>query len=535
MQRILGIALLIVALAACGNVPLAVLGMNTQQIQAVSDFELCHASNTLAETRGQRYPTIENEISRRGLSCGSKDVQVADAAGVAPNQVMATAPEGAETRALRNVNMRAGPGTSHPIVGLLRSGEPITVLSAAGSWCECMTSGGQRVYVSCNFLAVPSGGWPTSRLAASSSTPTFSVGVPYPDVRRRLLNEGWNPYPLQFPGSGCGEGDERCAGFLETTSCSGIGRAVCIYTWRRGDQYLIIHAAGEMAGQEFDAIRECGNLVVDPSNPSDWRAWCRPPTASLAQSAVIRTPTQLRHGAYVHNEVSCGQASNATLAYFDGRFHINQIGWLNAVPVRNQAGSYTAHIDRVRDESVSFTIRLTVLNDREFTTQSDDGQPARYRYCTQASLPAIWRGHPDALQERADRERRAAAPRLPTRSVGADQVQLTAIEDPFSGAACRLRINRGENAIVGGSDYFEDSGTWHIGINGRDHRLSEIRGSSFDLVSADRRISVQIRRLARVWQSQEPTYPAEEHRVTVSINLDGVTSVLNAYLLCGDG
>lgn len=210
MKQSVLLTLLAVIMAGCGNVPLIVHGMNAQEIQAISDFELCHASNTLAETRGRRYPTIEHEIARRGLTCGPNTVQVAEATDLATESAMTPAPaEGAETRALRNVNMRAGPGTNHRIVGLLRTGEQITVLAVSGSWCECMTSGGQRVYVSCNYLSVPLGGWAaiggtaepmTTSMDASSRTSGGAIVGTWELVGERCcgdnsLSGSWTPVP----------------------------------------------------------------------------------------------------------------------------------------------------------------------------------------------------------------------------------------------------------------------------------------------------------------------------------------------------
>jgi hypothetical protein len=69
------------------------------------------------------------------------------------------AKQGLTSRAMRNANARAGPGTSHAIVGALRAGDEITVLGVQGRWCDYMTNSGRRAYVSCASLSPPSGGW----------------------------------------------------------------------------------------------------------------------------------------------------------------------------------------------------------------------------------------------------------------------------------------------------------------------------------------------------------------------------------------
>ena len=120
-------------------------------------------------------------------------------------------------------------------------------------------------------------------------------------------------------------------------------------------------------------------------------------TAFGPQAAVQpRSPhgIWLRHGAYVESSTPCGRASNATLAYFDGRFYINQLGWLNARPVPRRPNTFTAQIDHVRDEPVSLTMRIVAVSDREFTAQSGEYPATRYRICPQAAIPEIWRGSP---------------------------------------------------------------------------------------------------------------------------------------------
>lgn len=393
--------LAIFAAGGCAQGPAAVSRMDATKIQEVSDYRLCDAAAVKLDLNGRRYPVIDNEIARRGISCaghiaavvndcsrlqvlnsgidktgqgviftvrndsgearnfrirhegrqsrlftigpemterfgitadpnvpwlgepaemvegdggiellecrtvlGAYHMQYRPQAGSASGAAGEAAPqtsstgEGTRSRATRNVNMRAGPGTNHAIVRTLRAGEEVAVLRVVGAWCECMAEGDVRAYVSCAFLsASPRGSASPDRSGevqlSGTPVPSFRAGTPYPQVRQQLTRGGWIPYRLQGSGPGCAPGDERCRGFSETAFCAGTGRATCIYTWRRGERYLLIHAVGEMTGQEFDEIRECGALVVNPAKPHEWWTWCQPArttarvgTISSATSAV---------------------------------------------------------------------------------------------------------------------------------------------------------------------------------------------------------------------------------------------------------
>jgi hypothetical protein len=118
-ERTFLVAFVALGLGGCQHAPLFIAGLDTEEIRQVSDERLCNASTTFVETRGRRFPVIENEIARRGHSCGANDVQIAAEASNAAEPAMkpaAAPPAGAETRPLRNANLRAGPGTTHPVV-----------------------------------------------------------------------------------------------------------------------------------------------------------------------------------------------------------------------------------------------------------------------------------------------------------------------------------------------------------------------------------------------------------------------------------
>lgn len=116
-------------------------------------------------------------------------------------------------------------------------------------------------------------------------------------------------------------------------------------------------------------------------------------------------------------------------------------------------------------------------------------------------------------------------------------IRLTPIEDRFSGAACRLHLTQGSKALIGGMDYYNENGGWHIGINGRDYRLSEARPKIANpvLASVDRKTTIRIIKLRKVWVSSDPNYPAEKHRVSIVVTIGGSTRTFPALQTCGDG
>jgi hypothetical protein len=126
------------------------------------------------------------------------------------------------------------------------------------------------------------------------------------------------------------------------------------------------------------------------------------------------------------------------------------------------------------------------------------------------------------------------APASPHASPAAS-IRLTAIEDRFSGAACRLTLDSAGKRLVGGMDYFNENRAWHLGINGRDHALRESPGPKIAFMSKDRTIRGEVAKLKRVWTSNDPGYPAERHKVSVSLTVNGARTIQTAYLTCGDG
>jgi hypothetical protein len=258
------LALAFLTAAGCAVAPDAVRRMDATRIQSISDYRLCDAAAVNLDLRGQRYPVIESEIIRRGISCAEhiaavvsdcsglqvlnsgvdgtgqgviftvrndrdearsfrirhderqsrmftigpatterfgitadpnverldEPVEITEgdggiellecrevrdsyrfnyrpqaqsspraAAAVDAALPMSPTAQGVRSRATRSVNMRAGPGTNHAVVRTLPAGEEVTVLGVVGTWCEVVTSGRGRAYVSCTFLSPPLGGW----------------------------------------------------------------------------------------------------------------------------------------------------------------------------------------------------------------------------------------------------------------------------------------------------------------------------------------------------------------------------------------
>lgn len=117
-------------------------------------------------------------------------------------------------------------------------------------------------------------------------------------------------------------------------------------------------------------------------------------------------------------------------------------------------------------------------------------------------------------------------------------LRLTTIEDGFTGAACRVRFRQNDERIVAGMDYFEDNSAWHVGIDGKDYRMTDLAAKSspnISLASNDRKTLVHIKRGKRVWVSRDPNYPAETHQATLTVTAGGRSGVFMAFMTCGDG
>lgn len=89
----------------------------------------------------------------------------------------------------------------------------------------------------------------------SEKLPHFREGTSYLVVRTKLMKMGWRPVTLPSA-TPCGN-DDRCKGFPEVYFCSGVGRAVCNYTWKKNATLIWVSAGGEGWPQSFLDLIPC--------------------------------------------------------------------------------------------------------------------------------------------------------------------------------------------------------------------------------------------------------------------------------------
>jgi hypothetical protein len=95
----------------------------------------------------------------------------------------------------------------------------------------------------------------------------------------------------------------------------------------------------------------------------------------------------LKRGYYVDANVSCDQASNATLTLFTGRsfgYHCSA----KAVSVGSQRFKIS-QVCQIRDERIKDVGTYRVLNDHEYVLNNDVGE-FHSRFCEQSRLPVPW-------------------------------------------------------------------------------------------------------------------------------------------------
>jgi hypothetical protein len=94
---------------------------------------------------------------------------------------------------------------------------------------------------------------------AAGPLPSFERDVPYGTVRNALLAQGWQPVRLP-DADRCGPRDSRCQGRPEMTSCSGTGRAPCLFTWRKDARTIEVVTEFEDGGffRSLRCVEGCG-------------------------------------------------------------------------------------------------------------------------------------------------------------------------------------------------------------------------------------------------------------------------------------
>lgn len=74
--------------------------------------------------------------------------------------------------------------------------------------------------------------------------PVFIPNETYGGLRKRLLQDGWEPVTLPDADT-CGADDLRCRGRPEMMACAGTGLASCKFAWRKGALEIAVLTDGE--------------------------------------------------------------------------------------------------------------------------------------------------------------------------------------------------------------------------------------------------------------------------------------------------
>lgn len=93
----------------------------------------------------------------------------------------------------------------------------------------------------------------TAMLAASpcmaappQPLPSVRKASSYADARGSLIRSGWVPIPIGIGADDCGLGrSDVCAAYPETEFCSGTGRALCSFAWRKRATIIQVMTYGE--------------------------------------------------------------------------------------------------------------------------------------------------------------------------------------------------------------------------------------------------------------------------------------------------
>jgi len=101
---------------------------------------------------------------------------------------------------------------------------------------------------------------------AGAPTPKIKAGTPYATAREMLKAAGWQPHH-QLKRTGCSS--EFCSPYPEVLDCYGVGRAPCLYTWRRGAHVMLVWGQGE-GDQEYDQALVCRSLRLKKDRYGSW-------------------------------------------------------------------------------------------------------------------------------------------------------------------------------------------------------------------------------------------------------------------------
>jgi hypothetical protein len=175
----------------------------------------------------------------------------------------------------------------------------------------------------------------TSGAEEKQALPKFRPGTPYRTVvRKRLIKLGWRPVTLPSA-TPCGEDDYRCQGLPEVYFCSGVGSAMCSYTWRKQTTLIEVWAFGELVDQKYHGLGlstlqfSKSETIRTEERETDDCAFCG--TWHFVGSPIEVIP----NGYYL----KISRAGTGKLKLIEGFNEGDKISWSDD-PVRNADGIY---------------------------------------------------------------------------------------------------------------------------------------------------------------------------------------------------
>lgn len=108
---------------------------------------------------------------------------------------------------------------------------------------------------------------PTNNSASQKqSLPKLRNGITYREARKELMKLGCQPITLPTA-TPCVD-DERCQSLPEVFFCSGVGKVVCIYMWKKEATLIRVYGSGESSDQNYYGLKPC------PRHPTQFEPEC---------------------------------------------------------------------------------------------------------------------------------------------------------------------------------------------------------------------------------------------------------------------
>lgn len=168
------------------------------------------------------------------------------------------------------------------------------------------------------FLAAPNKVEAQQKSSAGQkqALPKFRNGITYREVRKKLIMLGWQPVTLPTA-TPCGD-DDRCQGLPEVYFCSGVGRAVCIYMWKKKTTLIRVFGSGESAEQNYYGFKPCPlhPTQFDPEcggrGPDSAHTKSKPKIREVKQTINLTTEDggSLVVNDFIHNGVTVPDTAN---------------------------------------------------------------------------------------------------------------------------------------------------------------------------------------------------------------------------------